>query len=94
MERGRHRIRLRIILAALVFSSVIFLTGSGGGSCGWPGNGGGGNNPPPPAVSTCNKNSATKVYNCNINITITTQAPNGPSYSQSGGVSVTVANPQ
>ena len=92
MELGgrRYRIRLRIILAALVFSSVIFLTGSGPGSCGWPGNGGGGNNPPPPAAaSTCNKNSA-GVYNCNINITITNTA----GYGQSGGVSVTVANPQ
>ncbi len=27
-------------------------------------------------------------------ITITKQAPNEPSYSQSGGVSITVANPQ
>ena len=44
--------------------------------------------------TTCKQNSSTGVYNCNINITITTQAPNEPSYSQSGGVSVTVANPQ
>ena len=51
-----------------------------------PGGGGGG------TASPCNKNSA-GVYNCNINITITTQAPNEPPYSQSGGVSVTVANP-
>ena len=89
---GRRRIRLLIILAALVFSSVIFLTGSGPGSCGWPGNGGGvgGGNNPPPAASTCNQNSVSKVYNCNINITITNTA----GYGQSGGVSVTVANPQ
>ena len=84
MERGRHRIRLLIILAALIFSSVIFLSGCGGGG----GNGGGGNNPPP-AASTCNKNSA-GVYNCNVNITI----KNTAGYGQSGGVSVTVANPQ
>ena len=85
MELGgrRYRIRLRIILAALVFSSVIFLSGCGGGG----GNGGGGNNPPP--ASTCNKNSA-GVYNCNVNITI----KNTAGYGQSGGVSVTVANPQ
>ena len=57
---------------------------------------GGGGNGPPPAASICNPNSKTKVYNCNINITITTPAPNvnEPPYSQSGGVSVTVANPQ
>jgi hypothetical protein len=90
MERGRRRIRLLIILAALVFSSVIFLTGSGPGSCGWPGNGGGGTNPPPPPASTCNQNYKTGVYNCNINITITNTA----GHSQYGGVSVTVANPQ
>ncbi len=55
------------------------------------GGGGGG------TASACNQNSSTNVYNlynCNINITITTQAPNGPSYSQTGGVSVTLANPQ
>ena len=88
MEWGRHRIRLRIILAALVFSLAVSLNGcsSGGGS------GGGGSNPPPTA-SACNKNF-TGIYNCNVNITITTQAPNESSYSQSGGVSVTVANPQ
>ena len=86
MELGgrRYRIRLLIILAALVFSSVIFLSGCGGGG----GNGGGGNNPPP-AASTCNQNSV-GVYNCNISITITNTA----GHSQSGGVSVTVANPQ
>ena len=55
-----------------------------------PGNGGGGGGTP----SACYKNSLTSVYNCNVNITITTQAPNEPSYSQSGGASVTVANPQ
>ena len=61
---------------------------------GLPGPGGGGNNPPPPAASNCNPNSIGG-YNCNVNITITTQAPNEPSsYSQSGGVSVTVANPK
>ena len=89
MEPGLHRIRLRIILAALVFSLAVSLSGCppGGGS------GGGGNNPPPTA-SACYQNSSTKTYNCNINITIATQAPNEPSYSQSGGVSVTVANPQ
>lgn len=88
MERGRHRIRLLIILAALVFSSVIFLSGcrpprGGGGN-------GGGNGPPPPTASICNPNSKTNVYNCNINITIRNTA----GYGQSGGVSVTVANPQ
>ena len=61
---------------------------NGGGGNGGGGGGGGG------SASTCNQNSATNVYNCNINITITTQAPNEPSYSQSGGVSVAVANPQ
>ena len=54
-----------------------------------PGGGGGGGG----SASICNPNPA-GVYNCNINITITTQATNEPSYSQSGGVSVTVANPQ
>jgi len=59
-------------------------------------NGGGGIPQPPPSGSSsiCNQNSATNGYNCNINITITTQAPNEPSYSQTGGVSVTVANPK
>jgi hypothetical protein len=90
MELGRHRIRLLIILPALVFSVAVSLSGCGGGGNG----GGGGGNNPPPTSSACNQNPATKVYNCNINITITAQAPNGPSYSQSGGVSVTVANPQ
>ena len=89
MERGRHRIRLRIILAALVFSLAVSLNG-----CSFGGGSGGGGSNPPPTASTCNKNSSTGVYNCNINITIATQAPNEPSYSQSGGVSVTVANPQ
>ena len=86
MELGgrRYRIRLRIILAALVFSSAIFLSGCGGG-----GGNGGGNGPPPPGASTCNQNSA-GVSNCNINITI----KNTAGYGQSGGVSVTVANPQ
>ncbi len=55
-----------------------------------PGGGGGGGG----TASICSSNSQTNVYNCNINITITTQAPNEPSYSQSGGVSVTVAIPQ
>ena len=81
MERGRHRIRLLIILAALIFSAVVTLSG-----CGWkkppP--------PPPPTASTCNQNSTTKVYSCNINFTIANTA----GYSQTGGVSVTIANPQ
>jgi|GEM_PF-5582933 len=84
---GQHRIRLRIILAVLVFSVSVYLSGCGGG-----GNGGGNN--PPPSSSLCSQDASTKVYSCNINITITTQAPNEPSYSQTGGVSVTVANPQ
>ena len=50
---------------------------------------GGGGNGPPPGASTCNQNSA-GVYNCNVNITI----KNTAGYGQSGGVSVTVANPQ
>ena len=69
----------------------------------YPTNSGGpgiGSQPPPPSggvggtPSTCTQNSSTNVYKCNINITITTQAPNEPSYSQSSGVSVTVAYPQ
>ena len=64
------------------------LPGPGGGNPPQSGGGGGGSS------SICNKNSATNGYNCNINITITTQAPNEPSYSQTGGVSVNVANPQ
>ena len=86
MERGRYRIRLRIILAALVFSPVIFLSGCGGGG----GGGGNGPPPPPPTASICNQNNQTNVYNCNINITINNTA----GYSQSGGASVTVANPK
>ena len=69
---------------------------SGGPGIGNQPPGGGGNNtpPPPPTASACNKNSSANVYNCNINITIATQAPNEPFYWQSSGVSVTVANPQ
>ena len=82
MERGRrHLIPLRIILAVLIFSTAVSLSGCrrhGGGS------------PPPAAASICNKNPSTKVYNCNINFTIINLA----GYSQTGGVSVTVANPQ
>lgn len=77
----RHHIRLRIILAVLIFSAAVTLSGCGGG-------GGGGN--PPPSVSYCNQNASTKVYSCNINFTITNTA----NYSQTGGVSVIVANPQ
>ena len=81
MERGRHRIRLLIILAALIFSLGIVLSG-----CSSP-------SPLPsplPTTSTCNLNSAANVYNCNINFTIANTA----GYSQTGGVSVTIANPQ
>ena len=69
-------------------------TGGGPGIGSSPPGGGGGSNGGGGSSSICNQNSATNGYNCNINITITTQAPNEPSYSQTGGVSVTVANPK
>ncbi|MCL4498431.1 MAG: hypothetical protein M1412_00855 [Deltaproteobacteria bacterium] len=72
---------MRIILAALIFSAAVSLSGCRSG-------GGGGD--PPQSVSYCNQNPSTKVYSCNINFTITNTA----GYSQIGGVSVTVANPQ
>ena len=81
MERGRHRIRLLIILAALIFSTAVTLSGCPPPPPPPP--------PPPAAASSCNQNSA-GVYNCNVNITI----KNTAGYGQSGGVSVTVANPQ
>ena len=65
-------------------------TNSGDPGIGSQPQGGGGSG----AASICSQNSSTNVYNCNVNITITTQAPNEPSYSQSGGVSITVANPK
>ncbi|RZD14083.1 MAG: hypothetical protein EVJ47_07560 [Candidatus Acidulodesulfobacterium ferriphilum] len=78
----RHRIPLRIILAALIFSAAVSLSG-----CLKPPP----PPPPPPAASSyCNKNTTTKVYSCNINFTVTNLA----GYSQTGGVSVIVANPQ
>ena len=78
MKRGRrHRIRSLIILAALIFSTAVSLSGCPHIS------------PPPPVSSYCNPNSATKVYSCNINFTITNLA----GYSQTSGVSVIVANP-
>ena len=80
MER-RYLIPLRIILVVLIFSTAVSLSGC-------KRRGGGGN--PPPSVSYCVKNPTISVYNCNINFTITSSA----GYSQIGGVSVIVANPQ
>ncbi len=78
--RLRH-IPLLIILAILIFSLGSVLSGCSLPSAPFP--------IPTSSPSVCQKNKTTGIYSCNINFVIT----NSVGYSQTGGVSVIVANP-
>jgi hypothetical protein len=88
MERQQH-ILLRIILATLLFSITISLSGCRFG-------GGGATSPTlsSPVSGSCAKNVTTGMYSCGIQFMVSSTSGNNQRNSQISGVSVIVANPQ
>ncbi len=81
MKRQRH-ILFRIILATLLFSSAISLSGCKKVKKPLP--------PPPLVSSNCAQNPTTSMYSCGIQFTVNSTSGN----TQTSGVSVIVANPK